>query len=275
MMQFQYKSELEEYLASFSPISTDSFLGSSICDHYSSTAQPAPRELGNTCPECIFGSEPYEVESAPFSPCIGTLFCGPIELETDYPPLFDPSASSIEKEPDDGDHKHMLDLDMPGHGSIDPWACSNLPSTCGIVHNASCEATYLAMTPTQSFPISKPVQNSSLWAHHDSCLRIVVPDRTLSGFAASAPDQSLSSTWPQHNVDGHSQLFTEGENDAYDTRRTISVHHQSDRRSSRHRPPIPESVSVHIKQKAMCRCDYVGCHKAFRRNEHLKRHKQT
>ncbi|KAF4464528.1 zinc finger odd-paired-like (opl) [Fusarium albosuccineum] len=26
---------------------------------------------------------------------------------------------------------------------------------------------------------------------------------------------------------------------------------------------------------AMCNCDYPGCHKAFRRKEHLKRHKQT
>ncbi|KAH7320869.1 hypothetical protein B0I35DRAFT_407898 [Stachybotrys elegans] len=27
--------------------------------------------------------------------------------------------------------------------------------------------------------------------------------------------------------------------------------------------------------RAMCKCDYPGCKKAFRRNEHLKRHKQT
>ncbi|EXL90210.1 hypothetical protein NOF04DRAFT_21608 [Fusarium oxysporum II5] len=25
----------------------------------------------------------------------------------------------------------------------------------------------------------------------------------------------------------------------------------------------------------MCKCDYPGCHKNFRRNEHLRRHKQT
>ncbi|KOS22404.1 Regulatory protein brlA [Escovopsis weberi] len=30
-----------------------------------------------------------------------------------------------------------------------------------------------------------------------------------------------------------------------------------------------------VVRKAMCKCDYPGCHKAFRRNEHLKRHKQT
>ncbi|KAG7403204.1 C2H2 type master regulator of conidiophore development brlA [Fusarium oxysporum f. sp. rapae] len=30
-----------------------------------------------------------------------------------------------------------------------------------------------------------------------------------------------------------------------------------------------------VVRRAMCKCDYPGCHKGFRRNEHLRRHKQT
>ncbi|PNP44181.1 hypothetical protein THARTR1_11072 [Trichoderma harzianum] len=33
--------------------------------------------------------------------------------------------------------------------------------------------------------------------------------------------------------------------------------------------------SYDVVRKAMCKCDYPNCQKAFRRNEHLKRHKQT
>ncbi|EXA28501.1 hypothetical protein FOVG_19899 [Fusarium oxysporum f. sp. pisi HDV247] len=37
----------------------------------------------------------------------------------------------------------------------------------------------------------------------------------------------------------------------------------------------PEPEQVDVVPRAMCTCDYLGCHKAFRRIEHLKRHKQT
>jgi hypothetical protein len=33
--------------------------------------------------------------------------------------------------------------------------------------------------------------------------------------------------------------------------------------------------AVDVDCRAMCKCDYPGCHKTFRRSEHLKRHKQT
>jgi hypothetical protein len=46
-------------------------------------------------------------------------------------------------------------------------------------------------------------------------------------------------------------------------------------RSSRKRSIKPDSAQVDVVRRAMCKCDYPGCHKAFRRNEHLKRHKQT
>ncbi|KAK4061353.1 transcriptional regulator family: C2H2 zinc finger [Trichoderma harzianum] len=42
---------------------------------------------------------------------------------------------------------------------------------------------------------------------------------------------------------------------------------------------VPEKQShdnsYDVVRKAMCKCDYPNCQKAFRRNEHLKRHKQT
>ncbi|EHK16085.1 uncharacterized protein TRIVIDRAFT_118500, partial [Trichoderma virens Gv29-8] len=43
---------------------------------------------------------------------------------------------------------------------------------------------------------------------------------------------------------------------------------------------VPEKQQQHdssydVVRKAMCKCDYPNCQKAFRRNEHLKRHKQT
>ncbi|KAF4121680.1 ZnF C2H2 [Geosmithia morbida] len=40
-------------------------------------------------------------------------------------------------------------------------------------------------------------------------------------------------------------------------------------------PVESSNGSVDVVRRAMCKCDYPGCHKAFRRNEHLKRHKQT
>lgn len=41
------------------------------------------------------------------------------------------------------------------------------------------------------------------------------------------------------------------------------------------RVPEKHDSSYDVVRKAMCKCDYPGCQKAFRRNEHLKRHKQT
>lgn len=37
----------------------------------------------------------------------------------------------------------------------------------------------------------------------------------------------------------------------------------------------PPSSSLNVVQRSPCRCDYPNCTKVFRRNEHLKRHKQT
>ncbi|EXK25600.1 hypothetical protein FOMG_17762 [Fusarium oxysporum f. sp. melonis 26406] len=45
--------------------------------------------------------------------------------------------------------------------------------------------------------------------------------------------------------------------------------------SSRKRSIKPDSAQVDVFRRAMCNCDYPGCHKAFRRNEHRKHHKQT
>jgi hypothetical protein len=46
-------------------------------------------------------------------------------------------------------------------------------------------------------------------------------------------------------------------------------------RQSKKRPIKPDPSQVDVVRRALCKCDYPGCHKAFRRNEHLKRHKQT
>ncbi|EXL91123.1 hypothetical protein NOF04DRAFT_18207 [Fusarium oxysporum II5] len=40
-------------------------------------------------------------------------------------------------------------------------------------------------------------------------------------------------------------------------------------------PVKPDPSQVDVVRRAMCKCDYPGCHKAFRRSEHLRRHKQT
>ncbi|KAF4468603.1 hypothetical protein FALBO_4504 [Fusarium albosuccineum] len=45
--------------------------------------------------------------------------------------------------------------------------------------------------------------------------------------------------------------------------------------SSRKQSTASGSVLVNIVERAMVNCDYPGCHKVYRRNEHLKRHKQT
>ncbi|KAL7755563.1 hypothetical protein ACKRZS_005377 [Fusarium odoratissimum] len=46
-------------------------------------------------------------------------------------------------------------------------------------------------------------------------------------------------------------------------------------RSSGKRSIKSDSGRADVVRRAMCKCDYPGCHKGYRRNEHLRRHKQT
>jgi hypothetical protein len=61
----------------------------------------------------------------------------------------------------------------------------------------------------------------------------------------------------------------------HEAQRKTSELQRAQIRGSRTRAGKPESGAVDVVRRAMCKCNYPGCNKAFRRNEHLKRHKQT
>ena len=179
------------------------------------------------------------------------------------------------------DYEHMLDMSMVTHQSIGSLTPSNSFGMYTISPETAIGPGSFMMTPSHSFQGSDLGDSSSAWSYADDSPISFFPHRILSSHEINALEFDRQSQSP---FDAHQLHHGFSSPDRARHHRKIMVHDIQNKstelqraqiRESRKRSRKPESTPVDVVRRAMCKCDYPGCTKAFRRNEHLKRHKQT
>ncbi|PCD21301.1 hypothetical protein AU210_016267 [Fusarium oxysporum f. sp. radicis-cucumerinum] len=159
-------------------------------------------------------------------------------------------------------YEHLMDMNMAYHGSIGLSIPSNsfgmyLYSPDGLMGTAS-----LMMTPTKSISGSEAPGTDSSWSCAcDSPISFIPNQQLSSGFDAFHMDRNCQSPLAYHIYVPSSP------------RRMQRTQIRSSRKKKQ--STNNDFAQIDVLRRPMCKCDYPGCHKAFRRNEHLKRHKQT
>ncbi|KAG6009170.1 hypothetical protein E4U43_000039 [Claviceps pusilla] len=216
------------------------------------------------------------------------MFGAPVKAEPEHLSFNEPLSSTSLRKPDGlttPDYDQMFEMNMaPRHciGSITPAANFSMyalsPTTMG--------PTSFMMTPTHSLSGSDVAESASSWCSNESPISFF-PPKGLGSMDMDAHNtldlerQSPSTFETYHHVNCPP---SPGRLRAH---RKMMVHEIQRKTTELQRAQIRESrksiggktdgngTGVDVVRRAMCKCDYPGCHKAFRRNEHLKRHKQT
>jgi hypothetical protein len=173
-------------------------------------------------------------------------------------------------------------MGMPSQHSIGSITQSNSFGMYTISPQTTLGPTSFMMTPTQSLSGSEITDHTSSWACNESPITFF-PQRSLSMHEMEPLDldrhanQAPMSRYPSHMQAPPSpnRLRAQRKMMVYEIQRKTSDLQRAQIRASRKRAGKPDTAPVDVVRRAMCKCDYPGCHKAFRRNEHLKRHKQT
>ncbi|KAG4277075.1 hypothetical protein FPRO04_14188 [Fusarium proliferatum] len=213
------------------------------------------------------------------SSAIDKLMFGPIEPEPEYISFSDSlPIPPMRREQLGFEYEHMVDMNMAHHGSMGSLTPSNSFSMYSYSPDASMGPASFMKTPTQSISGSEAAETgSSCSCANESPIYF-------------SPNRQLSSDFDTFDMDRHSQsplghhIHEPNSPNRMRAQRKLMVHgiqrkspefQRAQVRSPRKRSIKPDSAQVDVVRRAMCKCDYPGCHKAFRRNEHLKRHKQT
>ncbi|KAF4496708.1 hypothetical protein FAGAP_7132 [Fusarium agapanthi] len=258
------------------PSTTTSFSSaSSAYDPFTPTSRRStPHEFDSMNFDGPYNSLSHQSELTFPSSAVDEFMFGHVKREPEHISMSNSLPNILMKQEQlDFEYKHMMDITMEHCGSMGSLTPPNSYS-----HNASMGPASFIITPTESISGSEAAETGSSW----SCAN----DRPISFF----PNRHLSGDFDAFNMDRHSQSPLD--NHLHDPKSPHHMHAQrklmlheiqqksaelqrAQIRSSRKRSIKPNSAQVNIVRRALCKCDYPGCHKAFRRNEHLKRHKQT
>ncbi|KAF4993026.1 hypothetical protein FGRMN_6762 [Fusarium graminum] len=261
------------------PSTTSFSSASSAYDPFTPTSRRStPHEFGNMDFDGPYGSASHRAELTPPSSAMGKYMFHPIKTEQEHMSYSGTLPNTPMKRESLGfEYEHMMDMNMAQHGSMGSLTPSNSFGMYGYSSDPAMGPASFMMTPTQSISGSEAAETGSQW----SCAN----DSPISFF----PSKHLSSEYESFDMDRHSQsplgyLHDPNSPNRMRAQRKMMVHEIQQKttelqraqiRSSRKRSIKPDPSQVDVVRRAMCKCDYPGCHKAFRRNEHLKRHKQT
>ncbi|ENH65204.1 Regulatory protein brlA [Fusarium oxysporum f. sp. cubense race 1] len=241
--------------------------------------QSIPHEFGNIDFGGSDNSISYRAEMSPPASAMNKFMLGPVKSEPHHISFSDSLPNTPMKRERLGfEYEHIMDMNMAHHGSMGSLTPSNSFGMYSYSPDASMGLDSFMMTTTQSISGSDTAETYSSW----SC----TSDSPISSF----PSTHLSSDSDDFDMDRHSQsplcyhLHNPNPPNHTHAQMKLMVHGIQQKsaelqrariQSSRKRSINPDSTQVDVVQRAMCKCDYPGCHKAFRRGEHLKRHKQT
>lgn len=221
----------------------------------------------------------HRVELTPPATMSKFMF-GPVKIEPDhmsFPEVL--PGTPMKREPMPFDYDQMLEINMAQNASMGSLTPSNSFGMYAIspISPEAIGTTSFMMTPTQSLSGSEAADTSSSWScANDSPISFFPNKQPLSGeLDVIDLDRHSLSPYHFHDQTSPNRMRAERKMMVHDIQRKT---HELQRVQVRPRKRLvdkPQGPSVDVVRRAMCKCDYPGCHKAFRRNEHLKRHKQT
>ncbi|CAG9938766.1 unnamed protein product [Clonostachys rosea f. rosea IK726] len=267
------------------PSTTNSFssASSSAYDPFTPTSRRStPNEIGLDFEGSYPYAPPQSVEMTPPSTMSKFMFGG-AHVKTEPEPMsFHESLPTTPMKKIDSfgtSYDQIFDIGLASQASMGTITPSNSFGLHGLSPEAGMGAAAYMMTPTHSMSGSEIADTSSSWSMNNESPISLFPHKDVAFQDMEALDLERHSQSPINNYHVHN---AESPNRLRFQRRLI--HHEAQRRTSElQRAQIRASrkqrekseTAVDVVRRAMCKCDYPGCHKAFRRNEHLKRHKQT
>ncbi|KAF5236501.1 hypothetical protein FANTH_11242, partial [Fusarium anthophilum] len=263
------------------PSATTSFSSaSSAYDPFTPTSRRStPHEFGNIGFDSPDNSFSHQLElTSPLS-AMGSSIFGSVKPEPEHISFSDSLPSTpVERDQLDFEYEHLMEMSMAHHGPMDSLTPPNSSGMYSYSPDGLIGPASFMMTPTRSISGSEATEAGSSWSSANG--------NPISLFRKT----QLSSDFDTFDMDRHSQsplgypAPDPSSPKRMSAQRTLMVREIQQKspelrraqiRSSRKRSIKPDSTQVDVVRRAMCKCDYPGCHKAFRRNEHLKRHKQT
>lgn len=180
------------------------------------------------------------------------------------------------------DYDNMLDMNMATHNSMGSITPSNSFPMYTISPQTALGPASFMMTPTHSLSGSEMADSASSWSCANDSPISFFPQQSLHQHELEALEMERHSQSPmggRYHLHGPppspNRMRAHRKMMVHDIQRKTAELQRAQIRASRKISGKHESASVDVVRRAMCKCDYPGCHKAFRRNEHLKRHKQT
>ncbi|KAK7570310.1 hypothetical protein V3481_019491 [Fusarium oxysporum f. sp. vasinfectum] len=219
----------------------------------------------------------HRAELAPPSSAMGKSMFGPVKPESEHI-LFSDSLPNtpMKREQLNFEYEHMMDMNMAHHESMGSLRSSNSFGMYSFSSDDSMGPASFMMTPTQSISGSEAAETGSSWLSANDSPNSFFPNRQLSSdFEAFDLDRHPQSPLYYHLHDPNSPNHMRAQRKLmmHEIQQKSAELKRAQIRSSRKRSIKPDSAQVDVR-RAMCKCDYPGCHKAFQRKEHLKRHKQ-
>ncbi|KAH7190107.1 hypothetical protein DER44DRAFT_844804 [Fusarium oxysporum] len=125
--------------------------------------------------------------------------------------------------------------------------------------------------------VPETAETASLWSCADDSPISFFPNKRLSSaFESFDLDQHAKSLgYLLPDLNSSNRMRAQKNDLVHKAQKTTTKPQRTRIRLSGKQNFKPEPEQVDVVPRAMCTCDYLGCHKAFRRIEHLKRHKQT
>ncbi|KAM0298837.1 hypothetical protein HYE67_009563 [Fusarium culmorum] len=237
-----------------------------------------PHEFGNMDFDGPYNSVSHRAELTPPSSAMSKYMPGPIKAESEHMPFSDTLPNTPMKREGLGfEYDHMMEMNMAHHGSLGPVTPSN---SFGMYYSpdASIGAASFMMTPTQSISGSEAAETGSSWScANDSPISFFTSRQLFPDSDSFDLDRHSQSPlgYPLHEINSPNCMKSQRSMMVHEIQQKTNELQRAQIRSSRKRSIKPDPSQVDVVRRAMCKCDYPGCHKAFRRNEHLKRHKQT
>lgn len=180
----------------------------------------------------------------------------------------------------DTDLRSMSSTSAFSHQPIDSSAPSDSSDMCEISSQATIEPSSSTRLPTHDLSNSAIVDNSSPWTCTDNVFELFLQQKSslADGLETLGSGEVLQSPVDHCRLNCATSF---ADHFSADSEMTV---HDIQGKISELRPAhkIPASRQMYengfivdVVRRAMYKCDYTRCHKAFRRNDHLRRHKQT
>jgi hypothetical protein len=210
---------------------------------------------------------------------MGVFVHGPASSELEHILSFNAVPSSPIKQEQLGREDECLDdMNITHCESTGPSTRSNSFSMYNDSLEASTRTTSCMSTLTQRLFGSEVAETGSSWSGANDSPTSFFPNKQLSTafelFDLDRHSQSPSG-YSLRDLDSPNRMRVQRKMMVHGIQQNTTELQRAQIRSSRKRSIKSDPSQVDVVRRTMCTCDYLGCHKAFRRNEHLKRHKQT